>query len=152
MKRWTVAWLVVGIVAAATVVFAQNPRRGTQGPRGARNYNPATETTFTGTVADVQTASGPGNGPGGLHLTVRNNGETEDVRLGPASYIQSKNFTFVKGDSVTVTGSKTTVNGQQVVIAREIKKGDQVLTLRDKQGIPLWSGRGRRSSTASPQH
>jgi hypothetical protein len=35
--------------------------------------------------------------------------------------------------------------GQEVVIAREIKKGDQVLTLRDAKGFPMWSGRGGRS-------
>jgi hypothetical protein len=31
---------------------------------------------------------------------------------------------------------------QDVIIAREITKGDNVLTLRDAKGFPLWSGRG----------
>jgi hypothetical protein len=44
-----------------------------------------------------------------------------------------------------VVGSKVTMAGQEVVIAREIKKGDQVLTLRDAKGVPLWAGRGGRS-------
>ena len=31
----------------------------------------------------------------------------------------------------------------EVVIAREIKKGDQTMTFRDERGFPKWSGRGR---------
>ena len=52
---------------------------------------------------------------------------------------------------VTVHAAKTHLSklieracaGEDVVIAREIKKGDQVLTLRDAKGFPLWSGQGR---------
>jgi hypothetical protein len=51
--------------------------------------------------------------------------------------------TFAKGDTLKVVGSQVTMAGQEVVIAREITKGDQVLTLRDAKGFPLWSGRGR---------
>jgi hypothetical protein len=66
-----------------------------------------------------------------------------EVHVGPASFVSSKNITFAKGDALTVVGSKVTMAGQDVVVAREIKKGDQVLTLRDANGFPLWSGRGR---------
>ena len=65
-----------------------------------------------------------------------------EVDVGPASFVSSKNVTFAKGDALTVVGSKVTMAGQVVVIAREIKKGEQVLTLRDAKGFPLWSGRG----------
>jgi hypothetical protein len=61
--------------------------------------------------------------------------------------VTSQQFQFAKGDAITVTGSKVRIAGQDVIIAREIKKGDQVLTLRDAKGFPLWSGRGRRSSS-----
>jgi hypothetical protein len=57
--------------------------------------------------------------------------------------VSEKHVTFAKGDALSVVGSKITMDGKQVVIAREITKGDQVLTLRDPQGLPLWSGRGR---------
>jgi hypothetical protein len=60
--------------------------------------------------------------------------------------VTSKHFDFAKGDAITVTGSKVKMGGQDVVIAREIKKGDQVLTLRDARGFPLWYGRARGSS------
>jgi hypothetical protein len=66
-----------------------------------------------------------------------------EVVLGPASFVSSKKFEFAKGDRITVTGSKVTTNGQDVVVAREVKKADKVLTLRDAKGFPLWSGRMR---------
>jgi hypothetical protein len=33
--------------------------------------------------------------------------------------------------------------GKTVILAAEVKKGDQVLKLRDPNGVPLWTGRGR---------
>ena len=150
MRTWKLAVVIAAFVTASPIAFAQTApaqgggqRRG-QGMRGAGLYNPATETTFTGTVEEANTIAGPRNGPGGLHLVVQSDAGAQDVRVGPAQYVESKKVTFAKGDSVTVTGSKATLNGQSVVIAREIKKGDQVLTLRNEQGVPMWSRRGGR--------
>jgi hypothetical protein len=36
-----------------------------------------------------------------------------------------------------------------MVIAREIGKGDQVVTLRDVKGFTVWSGHGRTDATAA---
>ena len=132
ITRLSVGIMIVGIGAVA---YAQG--------RGGGNYNPATETTVTGTVDSVKNVPSPGRGGGGLHLMLVVATGPIEVHLGPASFVSSKNVTFTKGDALTVVGSKVTMDGQEVVIAREIKKGDQVLTLRDEKGFPLWSGRGR---------
>ena len=129
--------LSVVIVALATVAYAQ---RG-----GGGNYNPATEVTVTGTVESVENMPSPGRGGGGLHLKLTAPSGPIEVHVGPSSYVASKNVTFAKGDTLKVVGSKVTMAGEEVVIAREITKGDQVLTLRDAKGFPLWSGRGRSS-------
>jgi hypothetical protein len=147
MRIWVRSGAVVGgiILGIAALASAQaRPRQGGGlGPGGGRIYNPATEMTFSGTVQEVKSVPGPANGPGGVHLVVRTDAGVQDVHLGPAAYIESQKFAFAAGDAVTVTGSKVTVNGQDAVIAREVKKGDQVLTLRDARGIPRWSGRAR---------
>jgi hypothetical protein len=40
-----------------------------------------------------------------------------------------------------VTGSLVKMMGNmEAVIAREVKKGSETLVLRDKNGMPLWSG------------
>ena len=129
--------LLTGLIAGTGVAVHAQGRAG--------NYNPATETTIVGTVDSVNTLPSPGRGGGGLHLGLEAATGRIEVHVGPASFVSSKNVAFAKGDAVTVIGSKAAVEGQDVVIAREIRKGDQVLTLRDAKGFPLWSGRGGRT-------
>jgi len=133
------AMLVAGVLAAPNA----SAQRGMG--MGPMHYDLATETTISGTVDAVQTMQPPGRGMGGgggIHLVFNVSTGPIAVHVGPAAYVQSKSFTFEKGDALTVTGSKVTMNGEEVVIAREIVKGDQRLTLRDAKGFPLWAGRG----------
>lgn len=51
---------------------------------------------------------------------------------------------IVKTDTETVDGSLIAVAGGQAVLAREVRQGDRVVILRDAQGFPRWSSRGRR--------
>jgi hypothetical protein len=66
--------------------------------------------------------------------------ETIQVHLGPEWYIGRLDARIVKGDAVEVKGSRVTVAEKPVIIAAEIKKGDNLLLLRDSAGIPVWSG------------
>lgn len=110
--------------------------------RSGRLYDPAKETTLTGKVTAVNTTTGR-RGWNGVHLTVQASEGTYDVHVGPAAYLTQQGFSFAEGDQVEIVGSKMDFNGAPAVIAREVKRGDKVLSLRDKQGIPLWSrGRG----------
>jgi hypothetical protein len=59
-------------------------------------------------------------------------------------YLETEGFTIAKGDMVEVTGSLVSSEDDTYMIAREVKKGDRLLRLRNKEGIPLWS-RSRRS-------
>ena len=43
------------------------------------------------------------------------------------------------GDTVEVTGSRVTIGNSQVVLAREMRKGDDTWTIRDAAGQPLWN-------------
>jgi hypothetical protein len=115
-----------------------------QGP--ANFYNPNTETTITGTVEQVETAELPGGGfsqqaegkfSGPVYLNLKADSGTLKVVLGPSWYIESKSFKFAQGDQIEVTGSK--FQDQDTIVAREVKKGDQLLVLRNSQGIPEWS-------------
>ena len=110
-----------------------------QGQRGPRNYNPATETTVKGSVTAVNTTTGR-RGWNGVHLTVQSGEQKYDVHVGPSAYVESQGFKFAQGDQVEVVGSKVEMNGATALIAREIKKDGKMLSLRDKQGFPLWSG------------
>jgi hypothetical protein len=139
MKHMNILLFATIIVGAAV--------GGDAGPQpccGDSTYNPATEITLTGTIEEVKTAPSPGRGGGGLHVLLLTEAGVSQVHLGPASFVSAKNVNLEKGDALTVVGSKITMQGEEIVIAREIRKGDQVLTLRDAKGLPLWS-RGNRS-------
>ena len=129
--------LAAGILLSVMLASAQGPNAR----KNMRMYNPATETTVKGTIEAVMQ---PTRGQMmGTHLTVKAGDETQEVMLGPSNFIASKDFSFAKGDSVEVTGSKVTMGGAEYVIAREVVKDGKTLTLRDKSGTPQWAGRGR---------
>ena len=135
------------------------PGRSTRGPV----YDPSTETTVKGTVEEVQQLTGkPVPGPNetmwnmcprgwsGTHLILTTDQGTLAVHVGPTAYLTSKNFSISMGDELTITGSKVRYLGSDFLIAREITKGGQVLTLRDTKGFPLWSGPHRGSPMPNP--
>jgi hypothetical protein len=105
-------------------------------------YDTATETNFKGTVEEVKVYSRGGMGGGGTHLIVKGDDQTLEIHLGPTDFLSKQGMSFAKGDQVTVTGSKVKLGDAEVILAREVKKGDKTLTLRDAQGLPAWS-RGR---------
>ena len=132
------------VIGAVSVLLAQTPGTG----RGASPmYDVKTETTIKGTVESVETVTGTGGrgrrGLGGTHLTVKTEKETLEVHVGPTAYLTEKGITLAKGDTLEILGSRVTIDKEPVVIARQIKKGDNTWTLRDASGRPMWSGRGR---------
>jgi hypothetical protein len=68
------------------------------------------------------------------------------VHLGPQWYLENQDVKIEPGDRVEITGSRVTVQGKPTIIAAEVRKGDEVLQLRDAAGVPVWAGwrkRGR---------
>lgn len=110
-------------------------------------YNPQTEASFTGIVKAVNRV--PASGPYcwsaadvyGAHLTFETAAETIDVHLGPVAMLEKKNVTIACGDTLTILGSRITLGGTPVLLAREITRGDETWTLRDPAGFPLWNRR-----------
>jgi hypothetical protein len=129
--------------SVAAPLLAQSQGRGGGSPR----YDLATETTLTGAVESVEQITTPEGGRGrrglgGTHITLKTSAETLEVHLGPTAFLNEKKVTIAKGDTLVVVGSRVAVDGDRVFIAKEVKKGDSVWTLRDAAGLPLWRGRG----------
>jgi hypothetical protein len=82
--------------------------------------------------------------PRGTHITLKTSAETLEVHLGPTAFLNEKKVAIARGDTLVVLGSRVAVDGERVFIAKEVKKGDSVWTLRDATGLPLWWGRGGR--------
>ena len=105
-------------------------------------FDSKTIKTISGQVIKVDQVPEPGFGME-MRLTVFiDKKEVLPIYLGPAFYIvgseQAKHFKI--GDQVTVSGSQVTVKGEPFMIATTVKRGNEVLRLRDKDGTPEWVG------------
>ncbi|HZP42838.1 MAG TPA: hypothetical protein VFD84_15200 [Candidatus Binatia bacterium] len=128
--------LVAGIVAAASIAAARPARRS----RGPVHFDPSTVTTLSGEVLRVEHVASPRGRGTGVHLVLKTDTETIPVSLGPDWYVGKAKLKVGPGDRVVVKGSRTTLGGEPAIVAQELKKGDETLTLRDDRGVPLWSG------------
>lgn len=146
MQRRTRRW-VAALIALTTVGWslaqAQVPGGG-RGPgarRGAqymRQFNPATLQTVQGEVIRLDRVPHGGMGMEGVHAIVKLPGGELAVHLGPSWFIDHQEVQLEVTDSVTVTGSRVAIAGVDSLIATEVKRGADVLTLRDAQGVPVW--------------
>jgi sporulation protein YlmC with PRC-barrel domain len=112
-----------------------------------RLFNAGTVQTVTGTISDIDYTSPMRGMSEGYILNVKtSDNQTIDVHLGPRSFVESKGVRFNEGEQVTVTGSKCTINGKQCILAAEVRSGTQSLTLRQKDGTPMWPTSSRTPS------
>ncbi len=107
-------------------------------------YDPATVETLSGTVESVESIVRVKGVSGGIHIQLKTDKEVIPVHLGPEWYIEKQNMKIEKGDKVNIKGSRVKLNDKPTIIAAEIKKGNNVLILRDSEGIPQWAGFRRR--------
>ena len=142
--------LIVGItallaLALVTASWAQPGWRGwgpkePYGMKYGRMYDPQTVETVAGEVVNVNKYT-PGRGISyGLQLNLKTEKGPLLVMLGPGWYIEKQDLKIAPGDQVEIKGSRTTYEGQPALIAAEVKKGNQVLKLRDDNGFPVWAG------------
>jgi hypothetical protein len=142
-----ITFLMLSVLAIPVALAQPHSGRG-EGWRmehhAQQMYDLDTIETIQGEVVEIDTVNPHGRRSGGVHLQVRTQtGEEIAVHLGPAWYIESQAVQIQVNDSIEVTGSRITFDGQPTLIAAEVRKGDQVLTLRDEDGIPVWADHNR---------
>ena len=125
------------------------------GGQYTKSFNPSTVKTIKGTVQSVGTFMPEGataGVPGGLRLRVKtSDGNLMTVYAGPRSYAEQKNFFVAPGDEISITGSESKIGSRSVIVASELKKGDQTLQLRDQSGKPLWTTGQETMRPGAPQ-
>lgn len=149
MKKFLGVGLVLALVVGAGLAVA-GPGPGWkdcgercgkcgQDGRGAGpgRYDAAKAETVTGDVVSVEQVSRRGQGIG---LTLKTGSGTVTVHLGPQWYFEREGGVKIKaGDTVEVKGVRSFRRGDEVFIAAEVKKGSDILKLRDEQGVPVWA-------------
>jgi sporulation protein YlmC with PRC-barrel domain len=105
-----------------------------------RLYDPAKEQTISGQVVGIETSAPmPGMAPGMQMLVQTDDGKSTRVQVGPAWYLERQDLDVKENTKVQVTGARAEVEGQPVLMAREVQFDGQLVTLRDAQGMPMWS-------------
>lgn len=136
MKKITKLIIVVAATAAAFEVSTAIAQR---------NYDPKTVETIQGKVLSVEKTAPAKNRGYGVHVMLQTDKETIPVHLGPAWYLEKQTPQIEANDTVSVTGSRVTVDGKPAIIAAQVKKGNDILKLRGENGVAAWSGAGRRN-------
>lgn len=114
---------------------------GVRAHAGARGFDPKRVATIQGEVLDIE-RFGRGRHQG-VHLALGMGSETVSVRLGPDFYVDAQALKLAKGDKVEVKGSRLDRSGETIIVAQEVRRGDDVLVLRDASGVPLWRAAAR---------
>jgi hypothetical protein len=117
----------LGVVFLAVAAFAQAPPK----------YDPTTETKVKGVVEELKFVP-PTGAKQQAYLEVKSGPGTVEVFLCPKSFLDDMGASFKPADNVEVTGSKVQHGGADLILAREVVKGDDTLTLRFKDGKPAW--------------
>ena len=117
-----------GAAVAAAPALAQAPPK-------APEYDAAAEVTLRGEVTEIHESKVATDHPG-LHLVLKNEDETVEVHACPVRFLNELEFTIAVGDKLVVVGSRPRKGA--VIVAREIRKGQLSLILRDKNGVPNW--------------
>lgn len=138
----------IAVLATAVTFGSAAPRGfGWRGSGGwavdssyGRMFDPKSVVTVSGTISSIDDVI-PFKGMGtGVHLMLKTQSETADVHLGPRWYVESQDADLKVGDAVEVRGSRIEIDRKSVLIAIELKRGDEVLVLRDADGFPRWAG------------
>lgn len=127
------------------VMRSRTPGRITDSAWGANStysqqFKADAMTSFSGTITTVGTFTPEAGAEPGLRMRVRDErGQTWTVHAGPRQFARDQGINFSSGDSVTVNGSQTTFHGRSVLMATQIRKGEQQLNLRGADGSPRWT-------------
>lgn len=104
-----------------------------------RLYNPQTIETVSGEVVSVGYATPMKGMSQGVVIVFKTARETLNVHLGPSWFVEKQDFRIEPKDKLEINGSRIDLAGKPVLIAAEVKKGDQYLKLRDESGFPIWA-------------
>jgi len=106
-----------------------------------RDYDAKTVETIGGKVLSIENTTPAKKRGDWVDLVLQTEKETIAVQLGPAWYVNKQTPRIEANDTITVTGSRLTVDGRTAIVAANVTKGNELLKLRDDNGVPVWPRR-----------
>jgi hypothetical protein len=126
------ARLLVALLLAILVVPLNAESAGHSGVY----YDVSQEVTLSGSVSAVLINPAPGMIMGSHLLLTTTSGQV-DASLGKWALQGKGALSLNPGQQIEVTGVMKTLNDKQVFIARSVKAGGKVYTLRNEHGVPV---------------
>lgn len=137
---------LLSLVSPLPPVLAQTAER----VAGPFSYDASREVTLNATVLSVLTKPSPGMIMGS-HLLLTTPSGPVDASLGRFGVMGKGALSVVPGQQVEVTGVMKTVKDKQVFLARTVKVGGQVYTIRNEHGFPVFPQARERANGKTEQ-
>lgn len=103
-------------------------------------YDPKAETKINGVVEEVKLFD-LGSRKDFVELVVKSGDAKTVAYVCPKPFEDELGVTFSKGDAITITGAKVKQEESDVILARELVKGQDTFSFRDGKGNPVWNWR-----------
>jgi len=128
------AWL---LLLCATLTLAQKvPPNESSFPK----YDLHSEIKTKGIVDEIKVLPW-GTRKDVTQLIIKSGDDKVFVYVCPKPFQEEMGISFSKGDEVSVTGSKVKLDASDVILARELVRGEETLLFRDDKGNPVWDWR-----------
>ena len=124
------------VVCLSVAVCQDQPRNTNATPK----YDLKAETKLNGTLEEVKLFDFATR-KDFVELVVKNGDTKVIVYVCPKPFQDEMGITFTKGDAITITGAKVKQAELDVILARELVKGQDTLLFRDDKGNPVWDPR-----------
>jgi len=124
------------VIASCMLWMAGNvlAQSGAAGPK----YDATKEVKIKGVIEDMKDVPGSGEG---THLMVRTKDQQlVTIHVAPPDVMKDFELVYNKGDEIEVLGCKLEGGTPNEILAKEIVKGRDTITLRDKKGKAVWAG------------
>src|ERR1022692_120986 len=125
--------LLVFAVVCVLPLIAGNPREPNR-PK----YDVSTESKMKAPVQEVKLPA-KGSEKEIAHLLVKIGTDTLDVYLCPKAFLDDMGVNFSQGEEIVLTGSRIKQGETELILAREVVRGNDTLVLRDEKGNPIWN-------------
>ena len=126
------ALALISLISLQLPVQAQTAERSA----GPFSYDASKEATLNGTVLSVLAKPSPGMVMGS-HLLLTTPSGPVDASLGRFGLMGKGALSVAPGQQVEVTGVMKTVKDKQIFLARTVKVGGEVYTIRNEHGFPV---------------
>ena len=101
-------------------------------------YDLQTEMKAKGVVDEVKPLQ-LGTKEDTTELMVKSGSDVLVIFLCPKAYQKEMSISLIKGDEIALTGSKVKREGADIILVREVVKGNDTMVLRDDKGNPVWN-------------